>query len=94
MLPGVQPRLGDHREPGAPLLVERLELGLGLVGVDGGVDRLQIAGDLLALAPRHVLQAEADQVNLWGRPHNVHYADLPVMPTWERKTPQIAGLAA
>ncbi len=24
----------------------------------------------------------------------VHYADLPVMPTWEENTPQIAGLAA
>jgi hypothetical protein len=24
----------------------------------------------------------------------VHYADLPVMPTWEEKTPQIAVLAA
>ena len=28
VLPRVQPRLGDHREPLAPLLVERLELGL------------------------------------------------------------------
>ena len=34
VLPGVQPRLGDHREPLPPLLVEGLELGLGLVGVD------------------------------------------------------------
>jgi hypothetical protein len=24
----------------------------------------------------------------------VHYADLPVMPMWEEKTPQIAVLAA
>ena len=63
MLPGVQPRLGDDREPLAPLLVEGLELGLGLVGVLGGVDRLQVAGDLLALAAGHVLQAVADQVH-------------------------------
>ena len=63
MLPGVQPRLGDDREPLTPLLVEGLELGLGLVGVDGGVDRLQVAGDLLTLAARHVLEAVADQVH-------------------------------
>ena len=30
MLPGVQPPLGDYREPGAPFLVEGLELGLGV----------------------------------------------------------------
>src|SRR3954471_14698257 len=33
------------------------------VGVGGGVDRLQIAGDLLALTARHVLQGSANQVN-------------------------------
>ena len=48
----------------APLLIERLELGLGLVGVDGGVDRLEVAGDLLALAAGHVLQDVADQVHV------------------------------
>ena len=63
MVPGVQPGLGDHREPLAPFLVEALELGLGGVGVDGGVDRFEVAGDLLALAPRHVAQAVADEVN-------------------------------
>ncbi|MGO9901464.1 MAG: hypothetical protein ACLP0J_17675 [Solirubrobacteraceae bacterium] len=31
------------------VLVEGLELGLGLVGVEGGVDRFQVAGDLLTL---------------------------------------------
>jgi hypothetical protein len=36
---------------------------MGGVGVDRGVDRPQVAGDLLALAPRHVLQAQADQVD-------------------------------
>ena len=45
VLPGVQPRLRDHREAGAPLLVERLERCLGGVGVDGGVDRFQAACD-------------------------------------------------
>jgi hypothetical protein len=47
----------------APLLVEGLELLLGAVGVDSGVDRLEVPGDLLALAPRDVLEAVADQVN-------------------------------
>jgi hypothetical protein len=47
----------------APLLIEALELGLSGVGVDGGVDRLQISGDLLALAPRHVLQAVAQEMD-------------------------------
>ena len=42
---------------------KRLERRLGGVGVDGGVDRLQVAGDLLALAARHVLEAVADQVH-------------------------------
>ena len=55
--------MGDHREPLPPLLIEGLELGLGGVGVDGGVDRLQIPGDLLALAPRDVLQRRADQMH-------------------------------
>ena len=56
VLPGVQPGLGDDREPLAPLLVEALELLLGGVGVQRGVDRLQISGDLLALTPWHVFQ--------------------------------------
>ena len=47
----------------APLLVEGLELGLRLVGVLSGVDRLQVAGDLLALPAGHVLQAVADQMH-------------------------------
>jgi hypothetical protein len=63
VLPGVQPRLGDHGEPLAPLLIEGLELCLGLLGVDGGVDRLEVAGDLLALAPRDVLQRGADEMH-------------------------------
>ena len=66
MLPRVQPRLSDDREPGAPLLVERLELGLGLVGVLGGVDRFEVAGDLLALAAGHVLHRSANQMNNAG----------------------------
>ena len=57
MLPGVQPSLGYDREPLAPLLVEGLELGVRLVGIDGGVDRFQVASDLLALTPRDVFQA-------------------------------------
>jgi hypothetical protein len=56
VLPGVQPGLGDDREPLTPLLVEALELGLGGVGVDGGVDRLEVPRHLLALATRHVFQ--------------------------------------
>ena len=64
MLPCVQPRLGDHGEPLAPLLVEGLELGVGLVGVLGGIDRLQVAGDLLALTPGDVAQTCPDEVNV------------------------------
>jgi hypothetical protein len=63
VLPRVKPRLGDHREPLIPFLVEALELELGGVGVERGVDRLEIAGDPLALAARHVLQAVADEVH-------------------------------
>jgi hypothetical protein len=63
VLPRVQPRLGDDREPLAPFLVEALELALGSVGVDRGVDRLEVAGELLALAARHVPQAQADEVH-------------------------------
>ena len=63
VLPGVQPRLGDDREPLAPLLVESLKHLLGGVSVHGRVDRLQIAGDLLALLAGHVLQAMAQEVN-------------------------------
>ena len=36
---------------------------VGSVGVDGGVDRLEVAGDLLALASGEVLEAVADQVH-------------------------------
>jgi hypothetical protein len=36
---------------------------LGGVGVDRGIDRFQIAGDLLALAPRHVFQGVAQEVH-------------------------------
>jgi len=56
--------LGDHGESPAPFLVEALELDLGRVGIQGGVDRLQIAGDLLTLAAGDVFQAVADQMNL------------------------------
>jgi hypothetical protein len=66
VFPRAQPSLGDDRESGAPRLVERLELGLGLVGIDSGVDRFQIAGDLLALTPGHVSQNRADQVHVVG----------------------------
>ena len=52
-----------HREPLAPLVVEALERCLGGVCVDGGVDRLEVARDLLALAARHVLQAMAQEVD-------------------------------
>src|SRR5215204_2850309 len=52
-----------HGEPLTPLLVEALERVLGGVGVDGCVDRLQVAGDLLAFPPRDVVQAEANEVN-------------------------------
>jgi hypothetical protein len=48
--------LGDHRKPSAPFLIEGLELLVGVVGVDRGVDRLEVARDLLALAARDVLQ--------------------------------------
>ena len=37
VLPGVQPRLRDHREARSPFVVEGLKRGLGGVGVDGGV---------------------------------------------------------
>jgi hypothetical protein len=39
---------------------------VGLVGVLGGVDRLEVPGDLLALAPRDVLQRRADQMDVMG----------------------------
>ena len=63
VLPCVQPRLGDHRKPLSPFLIEALELLGSGVGVDRVVDRLEVPGDLLALAARHVLQAVADQMN-------------------------------
>ena len=63
VLPGVEPCLGDDREARALLLIEALELDLGGVCVGGGVDRLEVAGDLLALAPRNVFQAQSDEVN-------------------------------
>ena len=63
VLPRVQPRLRDHREARSPFVVEGLERRLGGVGVDGGVDRLQVASDLLALPPRHVLEAVPDQMD-------------------------------
>jgi hypothetical protein len=63
VLPGVQPGLGDDREPFSPGLVEALELGLGGGGVDGRVDRLELAGDPLALAPRDVLQPAATEMD-------------------------------
>src|SRR6266508_2153729 len=52
----------DHREARSPRVVEGLERRLGGVGIDGGVDRLQVASDLLPLPPRHVLEAMPDQV--------------------------------
>jgi hypothetical protein len=63
VLPRVQPCLRDHREARSPLVVEGLERGLGGVRVDGGVDRLQVARDLLPLPPRHVLEAVPDQMH-------------------------------
>jgi len=63
VLPCVQPGLRDHGEALPPLLVEALELRVGVVSVQGGVDRFEVAGDLLALAPGHVLQAVADQMD-------------------------------
>src|SRR4051812_39028698 len=63
VLPGVQPRLRDHREARSPFVVEGLERRLGGVGVDGGGDRLQVSRDLLALAPRHVPEAVPDQMH-------------------------------
>ena len=53
--------LGDDRESLPPFLVESLELGLGGVGVQGSVDRLEVSGDLLALAAWHVFQGVADE---------------------------------
>src|SRR5262249_30428340 len=66
VLPGVQPGLRDHGEAGPPRVVERLERRLGGVSIGGGVDRLQVAGDLLALAPGHVLEAVPDQMDEAG----------------------------
>src|SRR4051794_5692357 len=59
----VQSRLGDHWEPRAPFLVEGFERPVGGVGVDGRIDRFEVAGDLLALAPRDVLETVPDEVN-------------------------------
>src|SRR5437016_9260727 len=49
-----------------PVVVEALERRLGGVGVDGGVDRLQVARHLLPLPARHVLEAVPDQVHHTG----------------------------
>ena len=46
-----------------PLSRQSLELGLRGVRVDRGVDRLQVARDLLTLAPRDVFEAVTDQVH-------------------------------
>jgi hypothetical protein len=63
MLTGILPGLVDDREPLAPPLVEALDHALGGVGVDHAVDRLQIARDLLAVAPGDVPEAVADEVH-------------------------------
>ena len=59
VFPGVRPRLRDHREPGTPLLIEALERPAGAAfASDSGVDRLQVAGDLLALQRGHVARGD------------------------------------
>jgi len=64
VFPGVQPGLGDDREPLPPLLVERFERRVGGVGVQRGVDRFEVSCDLLALPPGHVFEAVANQMNV------------------------------
>jgi hypothetical protein len=66
VLPGVKPGLRDDREPLPPFLVEALELRLRGIGVEGGVDRLEVPGDLFALPARHVLEAVANQMHVMG----------------------------
>jgi hypothetical protein len=63
MLPGRSPCLADHGQLLPPLLLERLERVQCRVGVDRGVDRPQILGDLLVLTAWHVLQAVTDQMH-------------------------------
>jgi hypothetical protein len=46
------------------LLLEDLERRHGSVGVQGGVDRLEITGDLFALAAPDEPQAVADQMHV------------------------------
>ena len=48
---------------GPPFLVEALELLVGVIGVDRGVDRLEVPGDVGELAAGHVFQAVADEVH-------------------------------
>jgi hypothetical protein len=47
VLPGVLPGRHDRREPLTPLGLERLERSPRLVLIGGGVDRLEVLGDLL-----------------------------------------------
>jgi hypothetical protein len=61
--PAVSPGLDDHRQLGAPILIERLERLLGRVRVDRGVDRLDMFHDLVVLPAGDVCEAGADQVH-------------------------------
>jgi hypothetical protein len=49
-----------------PFLVEALELGLRRIGVEGRVDRFEVAGDVFALPSGHVFEAVADQMDVMG----------------------------
>ncbi len=48
---------------GLRIVVKALELMVGVVSVDSGVDRFQIAGHVSELAAGHVFQAVADQMH-------------------------------
>jgi hypothetical protein len=63
VLPALAPRLGDHRVLLAPLLVERVESGLCLLGVDGTVDRPEPGSYALAVLVGNEPHRAADLVN-------------------------------
>jgi hypothetical protein len=62
LLPGVVPQPDDRRIPLAPPFGQLVERGPGRVGVDGGVDRPQVALERVPVPPRGQPEGVADQV--------------------------------
>jgi hypothetical protein len=64
LLPGVLPQPDDRRIPGGPFLCQLVEGGPGRGGVDGGVDRLDVAAQRVPVALGGEPEGVADQVKL------------------------------